>query len=264
MPATLLTDYYSDENAWDYMSASQFRDFVTCEAAALAKLRGEWPHPPTTAMLVGSYLHAAIEGDEAFAEFCMAHEADIHTTRGNKGKRAEFVQADAMIETLQSDLYLMSLLSGQHEVVLMTELYGVAWKAKLDVLNEDSIVDVKTTRSLYERYWDKAESRYVSFVEQFGYTRQLALYSELERLTSGRETRLATYVVAVTKEDPPDKALIEIDADRVYWELEVVKGILPRIQSVKLGEIEPRRCERCEYCRATKQLTGPINFMELV
>ena len=29
---------------------------------------------------------------------------------------------------------------------------------------------------------------------------------------------------------------------------------------VKIGEIEPKRCEKCEYCKQTKRLTAPSVF----
>ena len=53
-----LTDdnYYSAEANWDYMSASQFKSFRKCEAAAMAELRGEWGRKESSALLVGSYV----------------------------------------------------------------------------------------------------------------------------------------------------------------------------------------------------------------
>ena len=51
------------------MSVSQFKSAVQCEAAMIAELKGEFTRPPSPALLVGSYLHAAIEGEQAFADF---------------------------------------------------------------------------------------------------------------------------------------------------------------------------------------------------
>ena len=33
---------------------------------------------------------------------------------------------------------------------------------------------------------------------------------------------------------------------------------------VKSGEVEPLRCEKCDYCKATKVLTGAISHMDLI
>jgi hypothetical protein len=38
---------------------------------------------------------------------------------------------------------------------------------------------------------------------------------------------------------------------------------MPHILDVKSGKVKPERCGSCEYCRATKKLTEPIDF-ELV
>ena len=56
-------NYYTRQADIDYMSYSQFKQFETCEAAALAVLNGETKQqPPTTALLVGSYVDAFFDG----------------------------------------------------------------------------------------------------------------------------------------------------------------------------------------------------------
>ena len=35
-------NYYSPEANWEYMSVSQYKQFLKCEAAAMAQLKGEW------------------------------------------------------------------------------------------------------------------------------------------------------------------------------------------------------------------------------
>ena len=54
--------YYSQEAGRNYFSASQYKDFCKCEAAAMARIRGEFEYPSTTSMLVGSYVDRFIEG----------------------------------------------------------------------------------------------------------------------------------------------------------------------------------------------------------
>ena len=43
-------------------------------------------------------------------------------------------------------------------------------------------------------------------------------------------------------------------------QLEIVKANIGRFQQMKLGIIEPERCEEygCDYCTTTKVLTEPI------
>ena len=35
---------------------------------------------------------------------------------------------------------------------------------------------------------------------------------------------------------------------------------MPRLLAVKSGKIPPQRCGVCEYCRATKMLSEPVEF----
>ena len=63
-------NYYSPESNQGYMSASQFKSFLDCEARTLAELHGEYHRPSTEALLVGSYVDAYFEGTLDDAE-CM-------------------------------------------------------------------------------------------------------------------------------------------------------------------------------------------------
>ncbi|MGE8038176.1 PD-(D/E)XK nuclease-like domain-containing protein, partial [Lysinibacillus sp. NPDC093692] len=60
-----------------------------------------------------------------------------------------------------------------------------------------------------------------------------------------------------------DKAILHFDNSRFEFELEYVKEHLPSIIAAKSGNRDPKRCEKCDYCRATKQLknTFEIEFL---
>jgi hypothetical protein len=235
-------NYYSPAANQVYMSVSQYKDFQKCEAMALASLRGEWVRPQTTALLVGSYIDSWFEG--TLEEFCEAHP-EIYTKSGKL--KADFIQAEEIIAFLQKDSMFMRYMSGKKQVIKTAELFGTLWKIKMDSYHNDKIVDLKVMRSM-ERIMGK------SFVEHWGYDLQMAIYSAVE----GRE--LATYLAVATKQDPPDKEIISVPRWRRVELLEDVKRNMPRILAVKSGEIPPKRCGVCEYCRATKMLTEPIDF----
>ena len=55
-------NYYSQKANQAYFSVSQVKDFLKCEAYAMAKIEGEWTEPPSTAMLIGSYVDSYFEG----------------------------------------------------------------------------------------------------------------------------------------------------------------------------------------------------------
>jgi hypothetical protein len=256
-------NYHSIEANREYMSNSLYGHFIECEERAMAILNGSWAEDQSESLLVGSYVHAALEGDEAFAAFVEQNYNLIYNSKDKK--YAAFVQADKMIDTIRNDAFAMFVLQGQSEVIITAEFSGTMWKAKLDRYNPEAgrFADIKTVRSIREKYWDK-QYGWVSFVEAYGYCRQMALYAELERIHAGRDEWLEPLIVAVSKEDPPDKAVIGFDTERLQMELEEVQRNMPRILAVKSGLEVPRRCETCRYCRETKRLTRVIHYMDLL
>lgn len=257
-------NYFSPEADREFMSVSQYKSFMKCEAAAYAELMGEWQREEKEAFLVGHYVHAWAEGK--LDEFIAEHPEIIASKGATKGElKAPFKVAQAMTETLATDAKVMFYLRGCKETPVTAELFGVPWKGRFDVINTDLnyIVDLKTAASITEFKYDPRFGKRVSFIEQWDYLLQAAVYTELERLATGGE-RKDYYVVAVTKEDPPDHAIIDLtDATRIEVELEQIRQNLPRIIAVKSGMEQPERCEHCAYCRATKRVGKPVHYTEL-
>ena len=239
-------NYYSVEANRHYMSVSQYKEFKKCEASAMAQISGEWVQPTTTALLVGSYIDAWFEG--TLDEFCQNHP-EIFKKDGSL--KADYVQAEELIEFVQRDPVFMEYMAGEKQVIRTRELFGVPWKIKIDSYHPNRmIVDGKVMRSM-ERIMGK------SFVEHWGYDLQMAVYSAVEG------SDLDTYLAVVTKEDPPDKDVIHIPKWRRDELLAEIERDIPHIVEVKSGKIPPQRCGVCKYCRATKMITEPIDF-ELV
>lgn len=238
-------NYYSNEANREYMSVSQYKSFRACEAATMAELRGEWQRPKTTALLVGSYVDSWFEG--TLDEF-KRENPEIFKKDGSL--KADYVQAEEIIKRVSDDEVFVHYMSGKKQSILTSFHFGTFWKIKIDSLHEDKIVDLKVMRSM-ERIMGK------SFVEYWGYDLQMAIYSAVH----GGD--LDTYLAVVTKQTPADIEIIEIPKWRREELLEEVKRHLPHILDVKSGKVEPERCGVCEYCRATKKITAPIDF-ELV
>lgn len=236
-------NYYSNNANWAYMSVSQYKQFRRCEAAAMAQLQREWEQPKTTALLIGSYVDAWFEGTlDQFRE----ENPEIFKKDGNL--KADFLVAEAVIERVQKDDLFMEYMSGRKQTIRKAKLFGCDWKIKIDSYHPGRmIVDLKVMRSM-ERVMGK------SFVEYWGYDLQMAVYAAVE----GHD--LETYLAVATKQNPIDIGLIEIPKWRREDLLFEVERTLPHILRVKAGEIEPERCGMCDYCRATKKLTAPIDF----
>lgn len=247
---TLTNDnYYSNEANLEYMSVSQYKQFMSCEAAAMAELRGEWKKAKTTALLVGSYVDSWFEG--TLDQF-KAENPEIFKKDGSL--KADYVQAEEIINFLKNDTMFMEYMDGKKQEIYTAEMFGTPWKIKIDSLHPTKIVDLKVVRSM-ERIMGK------SFVEHWGYDLQMAVYSEVVKRVTGKS--LSTFLAVVTKQSPPDKDVISIPQWRREEMLGDVEKNMPRILKVKSGQIQPERCGVCEYCRATKKLTEPIDF-ELV
>lgn len=256
------TNYHSSEANREYFSVSQFKDLMECQAKAIAKINGDFEETYGNALLVGSYTHAAFESVSAFQELIEENAESIFKKRG--GKYAEFEQADLMIETITNDKFAMFAMEGEKEIILTAELFGVPWKCKIDSINHqrNTFTDLKTTRSLSQRIWSDKYQKYVSFVEAWDYVLQMAVYREILFQNTG--IHYAPYIVAVTKEDPPDKVVLHFDDTRFQFELEFVEHLMERYIDLKSGKGTPSRCEKCAYCRRTKQLTDTIEIGELL
>ena len=255
-------NYHSNEANRHFMSVSQFKRFIECEARAVAELKGEFTRPPSSALLVGSYLHVAIESEQAFTEFYEKEQDSIMNTRGNK--YAQFIQADEMIETIKSDPFMMFALTGDKEVIMTGEIFGIQWKIKVDNINHQRgfFSDLKSTQELGKRYWSEKYNGWVSFVQAYEYILQMYVYQEIIRQNTGRI--YTPYIVAVTKESPPDKAVLHFDPSRFNFERDYIEQLLPSIIEAKQGKKVPHRCNKCEYCRGTKQLKNSFEIEYLL
>lgn len=256
------SNYYSREMDIKYMSVSQFKDFLKCEAKTMAVLNGEFEEPPNKDMLVGSYVHAALESDEAFKRFIEKNNSVIFKKNGEK--YADYELADKMIETLKNDKFVMFALEGEKEQIMTADLFGCEWKMKVDVINHEGkrFADIKTTRNLFERHWSDKYDGWVSFVEKWDYILQMAIYRKIIEANTGE--LYTPYIVAVSKEKVPNKAIIHFDESRFDFEYQYIESFIERILNVKKGKITPKRCEKCDYCKSTKQLSGTIEVGELI
>lgn len=257
------TNYHSTEANREYFSVSQFKDLMECEAKAMSKINGEFEESYGNVLIVGSYTHAAFESEEAFQQVIEENSDVIFMKRGN-GKYKDFEVADAMIETIKNDHFTMFAMEGEKEVILTAELFGAKWKCKIDSINyhRNTFTDLKTTRSLSQRFWSDKYQKYVSFVEAWDYVLQMAVYREIIQQNTG--AYYTPYIVAVTKEDPPDKAVLHFDDTRFQFELDFVEHMMEQFIKLKAGKGTPSRCEKCAYCRKTKQLKDTIEIGELL
>lgn len=260
-----LTDenYYSDQANYEYMSVSQYKEFVGtygfsgCEARAVAELKGEYSEPMSDAMLIGSYVDRYFEGTlQGFRE----EHPEIFRKDGML--KSDYLKADAMIDRVEKDEVFMDYMSGEKQVIMTAELFGTPWKIKIDsYLPNIAIVDLKVMRSLRDlKYADDLGP--LDFVRYWGYDIQGAVYQEVVRLNTGK--KLPFFIAGISKEDPPDYDVIHVSDVYLKEALDNVERNIEHVLNVKYGREEPTRCRRCAYCKKTKVLNGPIELSDLM
>ena len=256
-------NYYSQEANERYMSFHQYLSFVGgmlitgCEAKAMAELKGEWQDEKTTALMVGSYVDSYFEGTlDKFKE----ENPDLFTKQGEL--KAPYKQAEKMIARCEQDDYFMATMSGEKQVIMTANWAGCDWKIKMDsYIPGVAIVDLKTCADIH-RAWRIADYGYASFIEAYNYHKQLALYQKIVEINTGK--KLPCYISVVTKNDNPEICVINIDQQAMDHALNEIQMNISQVLKVKNGEMQPIRCEHCNYCVATKKLKGAISMYNLI
>ena len=244
-------NYYSTEANTAYWSVSQFKAFDKCEAAGLAESKGLYERPETDALLIGSYVDSYFAGE--FQQFQERRGSQMFKRNGDL--LAKFEHANDMINALECQPACIEYMEGEKQSIMSAELFGVEWKIKMDFYNEKRIVDLKTVKD-FEDIYDPGFG-WRDWISYWKYDIQGAIYTRVEQKVSGREKPLPFYIVAVTKEKVPDVKIIQIPDEYLETALQYVAAKINRFDLIKRGEVEPIRCERCDYCKETKIITKP-------
>ena len=283
-------NYYGTKSNKEYMSVSQFKDFLKCEAMAMAILNGEYQKPKSDALLLGSFVDEMLTGtkrsqvkfiadnySELFqktskiylamnkiedAKSRTAFVGDYFTNIFDSENKpyAAIVQALETIDRIKKQPLMMEHLSGKQQTIMTGEIANVPFKIKMDSYHPDKmIVDLKYMASL------RSPNLFEPMVKYWGYDIQGAVYQEIVYQNTGK--RLPFYLDIGTKEKPAHLAVAEIKQYDLDEALEKVIKNAPRYNAIKKGEIEPERCEEydCNYCTETAMITEPIdsNFLGL-
>ena len=207
-------NYYSPEANQEYMSVSQYKAFMNCEAAAMASISGKYERPTTRALLVGSFVDRYFEG--TLNEFLKENPA-LYTRKHEL--RAEFKRANQIIETVKTDPKFMDAMSGEKQRIFTFELFGVKWKAKLDSYNPGkAITDLKVVARM-----DK--------LPMWRYDLQGAIYQKGVEIVTGE--KLPFYLAVVTKERVMDRDIWQIPQSTLDMALRQVEENIGRYADIK-------------------------------
>ena len=267
-------NYYQDK---EYLSYSRMKQFLKCPARALAVEDGEWTESrDETPLLLGNYVHSYFESQEAHEAFLKENGDKLISKAGKtKGQlKKDFLIGDSMIASLKDDPSFNRLYHGsstekvEKEMIVYGEIEGVPFKGKLDSVNltQGYFADLKTMKSIYDMEWNAELRRKVptavNNILGFGYHSQLAIYRELLKQMTGDEFR--PIIVAVSKEEVPDKEVIRIDEEWLEEGLEQVKETIKEVWNVIQHKVEPTGCGHCDYCRSRKKLNSIVTLNNLI
>ena len=258
----------------EYMSVSQYKQFMKCEVAGLSQLTNPLPSNKSC-LLQGNYFHSYCEGSEAFEKF-KEENAKYIMMKSGKDKLSEYRLIDQIIEELESKpvqykrvLDIIRHPKNQKEQIFIAFVFGAWWKIKMDIYNPDNgyFSDLKLMKDLYSKNWNNELKKYENFIQYFNYDLQMNIYAEVERIATKRKNILKPLIVCVTKQQPIDTAIFlgfeELDfCGKPVISEEVVKDVksnTERIINIKKGDIEPVGCGYCEYCRESK-ITQYIDY----
>lgn len=227
------SNYYSEKANMQYFSISQYKDFMKCEAMALAKITGAYNPEMTRAMLIGSFVDTYFEGTQE--QFIKENPAVF--TRKNE-LRSEFRKANQIISRIENDELFMKFMSGEKQRIMTFEMFGVPWKMKMDsYLPGICITDLKIV----------AKFRALPF---WRYDLQGAGYQKGVEIVTGE--RLPFYLAVATKERTIDLDVFQIPQSTLDSALYEIERNIGHYAEVKAGLVPPTYCGECDYCKSIK------------
>lgn len=249
------SNYFSADANREYFSVSQFKSFKECEERAMAEVTGNYIRPETKDLLMGSYVDAYFSGE--MDDFEREHPEIWNSRTG--ALKSDFQKCDEIVARAENDKLFMEYISGDMQTVFTGELFGVKWKVKVDSLHDDKIVDLKLMKDIEPVFKDGERK---TFIDAWGYDIQGFIYQQIVAQNTGKI--LPFYLAVITKERATNIEIIHIPDYRLKSAGELVRYYTPLFARIKAQDVAPKRCERCEWCRATKVLTKPIEYDELL
>lgn len=245
-------NYFSSEHNWKYTGSSQIKDFIQCEAYAMAKLKGEWIDEISIALKQSSYVDAWMSKDlKKFKK----ENPDLFLKNGEL--KSEFRLAEEVINQIKKDPMFMKYIGGKHQKIMTGTISNIPVKIKIDSLHDSCLVDLKVIKSL-DLIWDDKDKCKKNFIDYYRYTLQAALYQEIVRQKTGK--KLPFIIAVVTKEKYSQRQLLQIPQEVMDRELEFLKQYLPHLQDVKTGKVKPTSCDICPYCISKKKCEKVVYY----
>lgn len=273
-------NYHDPATKREYMSHSQYRNWLTCPAATRAEIFDGYEPRKTDALIVGGYVDRALTAPEELLAYIEQYKDDIYGKKG--GKLAAFVKADMLIDRLEKDLaWQVIIKASRKQVVMQGVIGGIPWlymsDAQMEAHGTETIIDLKTACD-FEDDWTRIycgppvepmnwmnwsnpkhfRNVKVGWIDAAGYWRQLGVGRELFKQTREKREPVCAIIGAkkpVTDERPVGLGLWVMDDNaRLDAEIRQIEVMLPMVMQFKSGELPAPGCGLCDYCLSKSSL----------
>ena len=249
----LLTpeNYHSDEARAAYISSSDIKLAMRCEAMWAAQDKGQYRRPEgTAAFAYGHLFEEALTGN---AETYITQHPELTLSRGpRKGELyAEYSGAIDLAAAVRRSSFLANLIDRcRKQVILTGELCGLPVRVMMDLVDEDeSIYDIKSAKD-FRTVWDDDRQEYMDWWAVWKYPVQLWVYREVARqngltvpnvgLIAGSKSNMDVQAITFSEE-----TMTAAQADAEYT--------IRRMADIRNGD-KPDECGQCEWCLSQKKI----------
>jgi hypothetical protein len=159
------------------LSASKLKAYLQHDPA-VAHYMDAHPTPPTDAMRMGTALHALMEGQQLtispFTEYRTNEAKAWRDAHPEALKQSEANEVLAWQQAIMGELYQQDLLDVYGRSQSEVEIYNDRFKAKIDALCDDIVLDWKTSactnlqqlyREMHANHWHLQASHYVEMAK---------------------------------------------------------------------------------------------------
>lgn len=253
-------NYFNQESNLEYMSTSQFKSFSSCQSRAMAELKGDWK-VNKVAFKEGHFFEACITNQ---IEKFIANNPYMVSSQGKtKGEiKANFKKIINSANVFKSQkLFMDSIKDCEEQVILTGEIGGIKFKGCLDFFNPSTFegFDTKCMKN-FDKIYSEEEKMRINWYFAYGYNLQMAIYQELIKQNFGKSGK--QHLLSVTKEEIPNVQGVLFSDEILQNAIDIIEFYTPIYDKIKCGEIQPDRCEKCDYCKSTKILTEFETVME--
>lgn len=244
-------NYHSDEARAAYISSSDIKLAMRCEAMWAAQDKGQYRRPEgTAAFAYGHLFEEALTGN---AETYITQHPELTLSRGpRKGELyAEYSGAIDLAAAVRRSSFLANLIDRcRKQVILTGELCGLPVRVMMDLVDEDeSIYDIKSAKD-FRTVWDDDRQEYMDWWAVWKYPVQLWVYREVARqngltvphvgLIAGSKSNMDIQAIRFSEET---MTAAQTDAEHT----------IRRMADIRNGA-KPDECGRCEWCLSQKKI----------